>query len=461
MKPILKIIWEAILGEEKSYTTGSINRAIVLLSIPMILEMIMEALFAVVDVFFVSKVSVNAVATIGLTESVITLVYSIAMGLSLATTAMVSRRIGEGDHERASIAAVQAIAITFFFSLVISIAGVVFARDILTLMGGSEELIREGIWYTRLIFGGNIVIMFLFLLNAIFRGAGDAAIAMRALWIANILNIILDPCFIFGWGPFPEMGVTGAAVATNIGRGVGVLFQLYVLLRGKVIVNIARRHLTIAWEVIRGILKVSVGGMSQHIIASASWIFLMRIIAEFGEDALAGYTISIRLLIFALLPAWGVANAAATLVGQNLGAGQPDRAETSVWRSAFFSMVFLLGVSVLYFVMAGPLVRFFHTDPEVVQYGVASLKIICLGYVFYAYGMVISQAFNGAGDTKTPTWLNFICFWLLQIPMAYLLGITWNIGPNGVFWAVAISESILAVMGIYVFRLGKWKLVQI
>jgi putative MATE family efflux protein len=461
MKPILKIIWEAIRGEEKSYTTGSINRAIVLLSIPMILEMIMEALFAVVDVFFVSKVSVNAVATIGLTESVITLVYSIAMGLSLATTAMVSRRIGEGDRERAAIAAVQAIIITFFFSLLISIAGVVYARDILALMGGSEELIREGLWYTRLIFGGNIVIMFLFLLNAIFRGAGDAAIAMRALWLANILNIILDPCFIFGWGPFPEMGVTGAAVATNIGRGIGVLFQLYVLLRGKVIINIARRHLMIVWGVIRGILKVAVGGMSQHIIASASWIFLMRIIAEFGEEALAGYTISIRLLIFALLPAWGVANAAATLVGQNLGAGQPDRAETSVWRSAFFSMLFLLGVSILYFVMARPLVRFFHTDPEVVRYGVASLKIICLGYVFYAYGMVISQAFNGAGDTKTPTLLNFICFWLLQIPMAYLLGITWNIGPNGVFWAVAISESILAVMGIYVFRLGKWKLVQI
>jgi putative MATE family efflux protein len=461
MKQILKIIWEAVQGKEKNYTTGSINRAIILLSIPMILEMIMEALFAVVDVFFVSKVSVNAVATVGLTESVITLVYSIAIGLSMATTAMISRRIGEGDPERAAEAAVQSMIIAVTFSLILSVAGVFFARDILSLMGGSEALIGEGIWYTRLIFGGNIVIMLLFLLNAVFRGAGDAAIAMRALWIANILNIILDPCFIFGWGPFPEMGVTGAAVATNVGRGVGVLYQLYMLFKGRVIVKIARRHVVVVWGVIRRLLVVSIGGMGQYIIASASWIFLMRIIAEFGETALAGYTISIRMLIFAILPAWGMANAAATLVGQNLGANQPDRAETSVWRSAFLTMVFLLIVSIVYFFFAEPMVRFFHSDPEVVQYGVASLKIICLGYVFFAYGMVISQAFNGAGDTSTPTWLNFICFWLLQIPLAYVLGVSLKIGPNGVFWAVAISESILALMCIYVFRLGKWKLVKI
>lgn len=461
MKQILKIIWEAVQGKEKNYTSGSINRAIILLSIPMILEMLMEALFAVVDVFFVSKVSVNAVATVGLTESVITLVYSIAIGLSMATTAMVSRRIGEGDPERASEAAVQSMIIAVSFSLILSVAGVFFARDILSLMGGSNSLIEEGIWYTRLIFGGNIVIMLLFLLNAIFRGAGDAAIAMRALWIANILNIILDPCFIFGWGPFPEMGVTGAAVATNLGRGVGVLYQLYMLFKGKVIVKIARRHVVVVWGVIRRLLVVSIGGMGQYIIASASWIFLMRIIAEFGETALAGYTISIRMLIFAILPAWGMANAAATLVGQNLGANQPDRAETSVWRSAFLTMVFLLIVSVVYFLFAEPMVRFFHSDPDVVRYGVASLKIICLGYVFFAYGMVISQAFNGAGDTSTPTWLNFICFWLLQIPLAYVLGVSLKIGPNGVFWAVAISESILALMCIYVFRLGKWKLVKI
>ncbi len=461
MKKFSKIIISAIKGEEKNFTTGSIDRAIVLLSIPMILEMIMEALFAVVDVFFVSKVSVHAVATVGLTESVITIVYSIAIGLSMATTAMISRRVGEGEHERAAVAAVQSILIALAFSLVISVVGILFAGNILRLMGGTPELIEEGIWYTRIIFGGNFVIMLLFLLNAIFRGAGDAAIAMRALWIANGLNIVLDPCFIFGLGPFPELGVAGAAVATNIGRGIGVLFQLYVLFNGKVIVKIARRHFKIAWDIIKRLLDVSIGGMSQYIIASASWIFLMRIIAEFGEKAVAGYTISIRMIIFAILPAWGMANAAATLVGQNLGAQKPDRAEASVWRSAFFTMLFLLAVSVFYFLFARGMISFFHSDPDVVKYGTASLKIICLGYVFFAYGMVIGQSFNGAGDTKTPTWMNFICFWLLQIPLAYVMGITWGIGPNGVFWAVAISETVLAFLCIYLFRKGKWKSVEI
>ena len=461
MKKIATIFWDAVKGKEKSFTTGSINRAIILLSIPMILEMIMEALFAVVDVFFVSKVSVNAVATVGFTESVITLVYSIAIGLSMATTAMISRRVGEGDHEKASVAAVQSIVIALTFSLIISVVGVIFAGEILALMGGSPELIEDGIWYTRIIFGGNFVIMLLFLLNAIFRGAGDASIAMRALWLANILNIFLDPCFIFGWGPFPELGVAGAAVATTIGRGIGVLFQLYMLLNGGVIVKIARRHFKIVWQIIKRLLNVSVGGMGQYIIASASWIFLMRIMAEFGEMAVAGYTISIRMIIFAILPAWGMSNAAATLVGQNLGANQPDRAETSVWRSAFYTMLFLLSVSIVYFLFATPMVRFFHADPEVVKYGVASLKIICLGYVFFAYGMVISQSFNGAGDTRTPTIMNFVCFWLLQIPLAYVMGITLNIGPNGVFWAVAISETILAIMCVILFRRGKWKAVKI
>ncbi len=461
MKRILNLIKSAIRGDEKNFTSGGINRAIVLLSIPMILEMIMEALFAVVDVFFVSRVSVNAVATVGLTESVITLVYSIAIGLSMATTAMVARRVGENDIEKAGEAAAQAILITVVISLVISILGIVFARDILRLMGGSRQLIEEGVRYTQIIFGGNLVIMLLFLLNSIFRGAGDAAIAMRALWIANILNMILDPCFIFGLGPFPELGVAGAAVATNIGRGIGVIFQLYVLFRGKVIVRLARRHAKVVWAIIKRLLDVSLGGMGQYIIASASWIFLMRIISDFGESAVAGYTISIRMIIFAILPAWGMANAAATLVGQNLGAKQPDRAEISVWRSAFFTMVFLLSVSVIYYLFAYPMVRLFHDDISVVKYGVASLKIICLGYVFFAYGMVISQAFNGAGDTKTPTWINFICFWLLQIPLAYVMSKNLAMGPNGVFWAVAISETILAIICIIIFRQGKWKSVAI
>ncbi len=461
MRKILNIILLAIRGGEKNFTTGNINRAIVLLSIPMILEMLMEALFAVVDVYFVSKVSVNAVATVGFTESVITLVYSIAIGLSMATTAMVSRRIGESQPERAAEAAVQSIIIAVAFSVIISIVGVIFAADILRMMGGSESLIEEGLWYTRIIFGGNAVIMLLFLLNAIFRGAGDAAVAMKALWLANILNIFLDPCLIFGWGPFPALGVTGAAVATNIGRGIGVLFQLYVLLKGKVIIKIMRRHLKVVWPIILRLLKVSIGGMGQYIIASASWIFLMRIMAEFGEEAVAGYTISIRMIIFAILPAWGMANAAATLVGQNLGADQPARAEKSVWTSAFYTMLFLLSVSVVYYLFATPMVAFFHDDPQVLHYGTESLKIICLGYVFFAYGMVISQSFNGAGDTKTPTILNFICFWLLQIPLAYMMGITLRLGPTGVFWAIAISETILAIMCIQLFKKGKWKEVDI
>ena len=461
MKKYLELVWQAIKGEEKNFTSGSINRAIFLLAVPMILEMVMEALFAVVDVFFVSRISVNAVATVGLTESVITVVYSIAIGLSMATTAMVARRVGEGKKEKAAEAAMQAIFIAVSFSLVISIAGFFFAADILRLMGGSEKLIEEGVGYTRILFAGNFVIMLLFLLNAVFRGAGDASIAMRSLWIANALNIVLDPCFIFGWGPFPELGITGAAVATNIGRGIGVLFQLYVLFRGKVIIKIARKQFRLVWDIIARLLRVSLGGMGQYIIASSSWIFLMRIMSEFGEQAIAGYTISIRIVIFTILPAWGMANAAATLVGQNLGANQPGRAEKSVWRSAFLTMLFLLSVSVIYFTFAPGIVQFFHPDPQVIQYGVASLRIICLGYIFFAYGMVISQAFNGAGDTRTPTLMNFICFWLFQIPLAYVLGLPLGMGPNGVFWAIAISESILAVICIWLFRKGHWKTVEI
>jgi putative MATE family efflux protein len=427
----------------------------------MILEMVMEALFAVVDVFYVSRVSVNAVATVGLTESVITVVYAIAIGLSMATTAMVARRIGEGKKDAAAVAAVQAMVITFSFSLIISVAGFFYAEKILYLMGGDDDLVTEGASYTRIIFAGNFVIMFLFLLNAVFRGAGDASIAMRALWIANGLNIVLDPCLIFGWGPFPELGVAGAAVATNIGRGIGVIFQLLVLFGGNSIIQIGRKHLRIAWSVVKRLFEVSLGGMGQYVIASSSWIFLMRIMSEFGEQAVAGYTISIRMLIFTILPAWGMANAAATLVGQNLGASEPDRAELSVWRSAFYTMLFLLLVSIIYIAWAPDLVRIFHEGPLVVKYGTASLRIICLGYIFFAYGMVISQAFNGAGDTRTPTVMNFICFWAIQIPLAYWIGITQGLGPNGVFWAVAISETILAGLCIYLFRKGRWKKIAI
>ncbi|MCB0602773.1 MAG: MATE family efflux transporter [Saprospiraceae bacterium] len=432
-----------------------------MLAVPMILEMSMESLFAVVDVFFVSKVGVNAVATVGFTESVLTLVYSIAWGLSMGATAMVSRRIGEQDREGASSAAAQAMWIGISLSLLLGIPGYFYADEILRAMGGSESLIQEGRWYTKILFGSNIVILLIFLLNGIFRGAGNAAIAMRTLWISNGLNLILDPCLIFGWGPFPEMGVSGAALATSIGRGTGVIFQLYHLFWGKDIIRIAGRHLKILWSVILRLFRVSIGGMGQFIIGSSSWIFLMRIIGFFGEEVVAGYTIAIRVLIFTLLPAWGMANAAATLVGQNLGANQPDRAERSVWKTAHYTMLFMLGVSIIYFLCARPIMLLFNPDPVVVENGILSLRIICAGYLFFAYGMVISQAFNGAGDTFTPTVLNLICFWFMQIPLAYIVGITWGFGPSGIFASVAVSESFLAVLCVIVFRRGRWKSVRI
>ncbi len=461
MTKYFRLFLIAVKGEEKEFTTGSIRRAIFMLSIPMILEMAMESLFAVVDIFFVSKVGVNAVATVGLTEAVLTIVYSIAIGLSMAVTAMVARRIGEQDADAAAVAAVQSIIIAVAFSVAISLAGFIFAEDILRLMGASEAVVQDGKWYTKIIFASNIVITLIFLLNAIFRGAGDAAIAMRTLWLSNILNIILDPCLIFGLGPFPEMGLTGAAIATTIGRGTGVLFQLYHLFAGKSIVYITKKHLVVVKKIIIRLINVSIGGVGQFILASSSWIFMMKFMSSFGEEALAGYTISIRLLVFTILPAWGMANAAATLVGQNLGAKQPQRAEQSVWKTAHYTMLFMLTVAVIYFVFAKELMQFFNDDPEVVRNGVLSLRIICSGYIFFAYGMVIGQSFNGAGDTYTPTLLNFICFWLMQIPLAYLMGIHWEIGASGIFWAIFISESILAIFAVILFRRGKWKLKQI
>ena len=461
MKKILNIISEALKGEEKEYTKGSIRRAIVLLAIPMILEMIMESLFAVADVFFVSKVGIDAVATVGLTESVVTLVYSVAIGMSMAATAMVARRIGEDKKEEAARAAAQSIIITIALSIIIGITGIVFAPDILRIMGGSDTVVASGVNYTRIMLGTNIVIMLLFLLNGIFRGAGDAAIAMRALWIANIINIILDPIFIFGLGPIPAFGVTGAAIATSIGRGLGVIFQLYILFGVSSIIKLRRPHFNIDKAIMKRLSKVAANGAGQFLIASASWIFLMRIIALFGSEAVAGYTIAIRLIVFTLLPAWGIANAAATLVGQNLGAGQPERAEKSAWKSAFYNMIFLLSVSVIYLLFSSPILQFFTTEPEVLKAGILSLQIICLGYFCFAYGMVLSQAFNGAGDTRTPTIINFICFWIIEIPLGYFLAVTLDWQLAGVCWSIAISEAILAVVMIVVFRKGNWKTVEI
>lgn len=461
MKKILDTIRLALNSEEKDFTSGSINQAIILLAIPMVLEMMMESLFAVVDVFFVAQVSIDAVATVGLTESVVTLVYSMAIGLSMAATAMVSRRIGEKDPEAAARAAAQAISLAVFISVILGGIGFFYAETILRWMGGSEELIAAGVNYTRILLGSNIVIMLLFLLNGIFRGAGDANIAMRSLWLANGFNILLDPLFIFGLAFIPEMGVAGAALATTCGRGIGVLYQLHQLFKGNGIIKLEWRHFRTDLSILQRLTRVGAGGAGQYLIASASWVFLMRIISVFGSEVVAGYTIAIRLVIFTILPSWGMANAAATLVGQNLGAGQPDRAATSAWRAAFYNMIFLVAVSIIFYLMAPELILLFSTDPSVVEAGVLCLKVICLGYIFFAYGMVLSQAFNGAGDTFTPTLINLLCFWAVEIPLAYFLAVQSGFGPTGVYIAIASAETLLAIICVIWFRLGRWKLTQI
>jgi putative MATE family efflux protein len=461
MQNILTTLLDAINGKEKNFTTGSINRAILMLSIPMVLEMAMESLFALVDVFYVSQLDPNAVATVGLTESVITLVYAVAIGMSTAPMAMIARYIGEGDHSAASKVVMQAIYLATCFAVLIGIPGYLYADRILAMMGGDDTLIASGVGYTQIMFASNIFIMLLFLLNGIFRGAGDAHLAMRALWLANGINIILDPLFIFGWGPIPAMGVQGAAVATTIGRGLGVAFQLYLLLSGASVVRLYFRQLGIQWDIITRLLKIAMNGAFQFLIASASWIVLMRIVSRFGSEAVAGYTIAIRLIIFTLLPSWGIANAAATLVGQNLGAGRPDRAATSVWRAAFFSMVFLASVSIVYYLAAKPIIYFFTEDPAVIEAGIESLRIFAISYALFAYGMVIGQAFNGAGDTRTPMIINLICFWAVEIPLANFLAISIGWELAGVCWAIAVSESLMTLLSILIFRRGNWKTVEI
>lgn len=462
MKKIIDYIRLALSTEEKSFTTGSINSALIVLSIPIVLEMLMEGLFAIIDLLYISKLdSDDALATIGLTETFMFIVMSIAMGVAAAATAMVSRRIGEKDYEQANLAAVQSIVLAIIFSLLLGVIGFVYAEDFLRLMGASDSLINEGLWYAKILLSTNIVLVLLTVINAVFRGAGDASLSMRTLWLANGLNIILDPLFIFGWGPFPELGLTGAAVATSIGRGVGVLYQINALTNGKTMIAITRKHLMLKWDMLVSQMKMTIGGAGQHLLTSFSWIILIRIVAHFGSQALAGYTIAMRIIMFTILPSWGIAMAAATLVGQNLGAGQADRAETSAWRAAFYNSVFLAMISIGFFLFSTQLISIFSDDPQVIEYGSYGLRIIAAGYVAYAYEMVIGQAFNGAGDTYTPTLLNFIAFWLIQIPLAYLLAIQFDFGPNGAYAAIAISSAILALMAIYVFRKGKWKLVDI
>ncbi len=447
----------AVTGRETDFTSGSIRKAIFMLAIPMILEMMMESIFAIVDIAYVSRVSVNAVATIGLTESVITLVYAVAIGLSMAATAMVARRIGEKDIKGAKESAVQAMALGILLSLVVGVVGILFSRELLALMGAEADLIAEGHGYTKLLIGGNITIVMLFLINAIFRGAGDAAFAMWALVLSNGLNIILDPIFIFGWGPVPEFGVMGAAIATNIGRGSAVVFQLVVLYFGWSRIKIGVKDAVLRGKVMVDLLRVSMGGIAQFLIGTSSWIFLMRMMSEFGSEVLAGYTIAIRVILFTLMPSWGMSNAAATLVGQNLGAGQPERAETSVWKTARYNAYFMGLVSLVYLLFAKEIIGWFNTNDVVVENGSLCLQIIAMGYIFYAYGMVVTQAFNGAGDTRTPTKINFFAFWMFQLPFAYLAAITFKMGALGVFMAITLAEVILAIMAILWFRKGKWK----
>ena len=448
---------EAVRGSHQDYTAGSLNRAILLLAVPMVLEMVLESLFAVVDVFWVGRLGANAVATVGLTESMLSLVFAVAMGLSLSTTAMVARRIGEKDPEGAAVAGVQAIALGLIVSVAIGIPCLIFAPRLLQWMGASAEIVAVGGGYARICLGGSGAVLLLFLNNAIFRGAGDAAIAMRLLWVSNIINLVLDPCLIFGWGPFPRLGVTGAALATFIGRSIGVGYQFYRLLKGTERIRILTRQVRLNGKVMLRLIRVSLTGILQFAIAHTSWIGLVRIVSIFGAAALAGYTIAIRIVIFVILPSWGLSNAAATLVGQNLGAKHPERAAKAVWRTGLYNVIFLGAVGVFFVLFAEPVVRLFTHDPAVVPLGAACLRIVSYGNLGYAYFMVMMQAFNGAGDTITPTIVNFFGFWLFEIPLAYVLAIPLHMRSNGVFFSIAIAESAMAAASAILFKQGRWK----
>jgi putative MATE family efflux protein len=454
---ILAAIWEALRGSHRNYTEGPIGRSIVLLAIPMVLEMMMESVFAVVDIFWVAHLGTDAAATVGLTESLLTLIYALAMGLSIGATATIARRIGEKNPEGAARAAVQAIAIALFVSLAIAAIGAPLAPKLLAVMGGSPWVVQHGSGFTRVMLAGNITVVMLFMVNAIFRGAGDAAIAMRTLWVANWINILLGPCLIFGLGPFPKLGIVGAAIATNIGRGTGALYALSKLFRTGGRFDIKRRHLKLEPTIMARLVRLSATGTFQVFIGMASWIGLVRIISSFGSNAVAGYTFGIRVILFALLPSWGMSNAAATMVGQALGAHNPDRAERAVWRAGFYNMIFLGIIGLLFILFAPQIIWLYTDDPDVAKYGVDCLRIVAYGFLFYAYGMVLGQSFNGAGDTWTPTIINLFVFWLWEIPLAYILGVKFGLGPRGVFVAMTIAFSTLALVSALVFRRGKWK----
>ena len=449
---------EALRGSQRDYTVGPIGRSIVLLAIPMVLEMCMESIFAVVDIKWVSYLGPDAMATVGLTESLLTLIYAIAIGLSIGATAMVARRIGEHDRDGAARAAMQSVFLGLIVAIVLALIGAPLAPKLLGVMGASPSVVEHGVWFTRLMLGCNATVVMLFMINAIFRGAGDAAIAMRVLWLANALNIVLGPCFIFGLGPFPKLGIAGAAVATNIGRGTGAIYAFSRLIRKGGRFEITRRHFRIETEIMGRLVKLSGTGTFQVFIGMASWIGLVRTISTFGTDALAGYVVGIRVILFALLPSWGMSNAAATMVGQALGAKKPERAERAVWRAGFYNLIFLGCVGLIFVVFAHQIIWLFTNDPAVMPYGVDCLRIVACGFLFYAYGMVLTQSFNGAGDTWTPTIINLFVFWLWELPLAYVLAKVFHFGPRGVFLAITIAFSTLAIISAIFFRRGKWKM---
>lgn len=458
LQTFFRYVAEAVSGTEQDFTEGKLSRAILLLSIPAVLEMIMESIFVIVDIYFVSRLGANAVATVGITESMVTIIYAISIGLGTATTSLVSRRIGEKNPDAASIAAFQAILTGVIISVIIGIPGAIFSKELLGLMGASPQIVESMSGYTRIMLGGNIVIMMLFIINASFRSAGDAAIAMKVLWIGNIINLILDPCFIFGLGPFPKLGVTGAAVATNIGRGTAVLFQFYLLFFGNKRIRLSGKHLVVNFKIMAKLLRLSLGSIGQNLIGTTSWIALVRIISIFGSEVVAGYTIAIRIIGFTLLPSWGISNAASTLVGQNLGAKKPDRAERAVWVTGWVNMILLGLIGLILFIFPGTFIGAFINNENVIHAGVPGLRIISIGYVAYGLGMVLVNSFNGAGDTSTPLKINMFAFWIIEIPLAWLLAIKAGFDEEGVYIAIVIAESIMTLIAWLVFRRGKWKL---
>ncbi len=452
---------EAVRGSDQNFTEGSIGRAIFLLSVPMVLEMAMESLFGIVNVFWVARLGKEQAAAVGVTEALLTIVFTVALGLGMGTTAMVARRIGEKDPAGAARAAEQSILLGVLVSIPIGLAGIVFSRQLFRAMNAEASVSVAGGGYMGVIFGANFVIMLLFLVNAIFRGAGNGAIAMRALWLGNVINLVLDPCLIFGLGPFPELGVTGSAIATTIGRGCGVIYQFTQLFGGRSRVPVRWSRMRPDFELMKHLVKISLGGMFQFLVATSAWMLLMSIVGLFGSAAQAGYTITIRIIIVTILPSWGMSNAAATLVGQNLGAQKPERADRSVWIAGHANAVFLTSIAIVFIVFAEYLIRIFTQDQTVIPHGVDALRYISYGYTFYGYGMVMAAAFNGAGDTWTPTVMNLICFWAIQIPLAYTLSRWTGLGTTGIFLAITIAESVLAVIAMLWFRKGKWKEQQV